>query len=401
MDRILELKNTIQAYAWGSKTAIPQLLGVENPSQQPQAELWMGAHPKAPSLVRIDKQWLPLNRVIDEHPDDILGPAIHQKFGAQLPFLFKVLAAAEPLSLQAHPSLVQARQGYRRENAAGIPLDAPDRNYKDQNHKPECICALTPFWALKGFRSKTEILDLARDLGASGFVQLLDPLTKKTDAEGLKDLFRNLMSIPQKVKQQMTREALQKARPLAGENPVFEWMRILGQAYPGDVGIFSPILLNLICLQPGQAMFLPSGELHAYLEGVGMELMANSDNVLRGGLTPKHVDVAELLDLLSFDPAAVELLAPREVRSLEHLYPTAAEEFVLSVISLQTGLPYRSPARRSVEIVICIEGRAVVVDEKRQNRLWLEKGMSLLIPAAVSQYRIEGAAVVYKAAVPI
>jgi mannose-6-phosphate isomerase len=401
MNRIFVLKNEIQDYAWGSLTAIPRLLGLETPAETPQAELWMGAHPKAPSRVHYDKQWLPLNRFIAAYPDEILGSAVHRKFGPYLPFLFKVLAAAEPLSLQAHPNRIQARQGFRRENDLGIPLDAPHRNYKDDQHKPECLCALTPFWGLRGFRKLSRVFELADTLGAGGVVQWLEPLKTNPNSEGLKQFFRAMMTAPPPQKQAVVREATEKAAKKADQDPIFHWMTVLADAYPDDIGILAPVLLNLIRLAPGQAMFLPAGELHAYLEGLGIELMANSDNVLRGGLTPKHIDVEEVLNVLVFEESTPDILTPPDPDALEYVYGTPAEEFVLSVIAVGSSRSYESPARRSVEIVICTEGEAEIIAGNPTEPTPLSRGISLLIPAAVPRYRIEGQAVIYKAAVPL
>jgi len=218
----------------------------------------------------------------------------------RLPFLFKVLASAKPLSIQAHPNRAQARQGFARENELGIPLDAPNRNYKDDNHKPEIICALTPFWALIGFRKIEEMIDLLERLQIHSLEKEIDILRAQPNSAGLKDFFRAVMTLDKQSKEEAVGEALVSAEARADEDPVSSWMIKLHQEYPGDIGVLSTVLLNLIRLEPGDALYQSAGELHAYLEGVGMELMANSDNVLRGGLTPKHVDVPELLNTLNF-----------------------------------------------------------------------------------------------------
>jgi len=279
------LKNTIQEYAWGSYTAIPELLGCESPAQAPQAELWLGAHPKAPSMVNCNGRWVSLLELIEQSPEDILGEKVAQRFDNRLPYLFKVLAAAKPLSIQAHPSRTQAKQGFARENRLRIPLDAANRNYKDDNHKPECICALTPFWALNGFRNISDILSLLEKTCHQGLETEITNLREKPDSQGLKRFFHELMTMEPPRQKQVINDALSYAQKHIQEDKVFEWMIHLHNEYPADIGVFAPVILNLICLEPGQAMFLPSGEMHAYLDGVGIELMANSDNVLRGGLT--------------------------------------------------------------------------------------------------------------------
>jgi mannose-6-phosphate isomerase len=401
MRKIGLLKNTVQKYAWGSVTAIPELLGEKYPSHEPAAELWMGAHAKAPSLVKCGGKWLSLIELIENNPREILGEEVAQRFGNKLPYLFKVLAAAKPLSIQVHPNLDQARVGFMRENDQGIALDAPNRNYKDDNHKPECICALTPFWALYGFRNISDILDLMLQGCPLGLAYELDRLKKSPNAGGLKRFYTELMTMDAVRKQQVVDESVQNAWKLADQNPVFQWMVRIAEEYPADIGILSPMLLNLILLKPGQALFLPAGELHAYLEGVGIELMANSDNVLRGGLTPKHIDVPELLKALKFDPRPVTVLEAVETDRNERVYASAANEFVLSVISVSHGRSYCKSDLKSVEIMLCTEGAAHLQAFGSKDIKNIEKGDSVIIPAAVKSYGVTGHATLHKAAVPL
>ena len=401
MPTIAELKNTIQNYAWGSLTAIPDLLGVSNPANIPQAELWMGAHRKAPSKVQHNGQWVSLSDLIDKYPEDILGKTVAQKFNNSLPYLFKVLAAASPLSIQAHPNSLQAREGYQRENSLGIPLDAPQRNYRDDNHKPECICALTPFWALCGFRKISTIVSYFNAVCPKGLKDELTALKLNATSEGLKHFFSILLTLDADRRQSIIDEAGSNARKSAGEDMAYEWIVKLSDVYPQDIGILSPLLLNLICLEPGQAIFLGAGQLHAYLDGVGIELMANSDNVLRGGLTPKHVDVRELLNVLHFDEHEVTLLVPDETNNYEQVYACPAEEFALSIIRLPENESYFRPNGKSVELLLCTAGKAELMDMDRETVLSMKKGMSAIIPAAVKRYKIEGQATFYKAAVPV
>jgi len=401
MRKIGLLKNSIQEYAWGSRTAIPELLGQSVPADKPQAELWMGAHPKAPSQVLADGLWRSLPEVIQESPEETLGQEVAARFSNKLPFLFKVLAAAKPLSIQAHPNKEQAGQGFARENELGVPLDAPHRNYRDDNHKPEIICALTPFWALNGFRGVSEILELLERTQVPILAETVLYLQNRPSQAGLKQFFYHLMSMEGKEQGKIVEEAVGFAEKQVDEDPVWTWVVRLNQEYPGDVGVFAPIFLNLVQLKPQQAMYLPAGELHAYLEGVGIELMANSDNVLRGGLTPKHIDVQELLTILSFTGGELNILRPEKLESGEAVYPTKAAEFVLSVIQGSATAPFRSSRNRSVEIVICTKGEARVTDLSDGEITLLTKGTSIIIPAAVDQYSIEGDGVLYKAAVPV
>ena len=400
MRSIKLLKNTIQNYAWGSPTAIPELLGEENPTLEPRAELWMGAHPKAPSLIQHDGRWLSLADLIAEYPQEILGSNVALSFNSKLPYLFKVLAAAKPLSIQAHPSLNQARVGFEKESSRGVAMDAPDRNYRDKNHKPECICALSPFWAMHGFCDIPEILAKIDKYCPVGLAAEQNLLKKNPDSEGLKRFFTFLMTMDSQRQKQVIDEAVQKARQMPDDNMVSHWMTRLSNEYPSDIGIFSPMLLNLIELKPGDALFLPAGELHAYLEGVGMELMANSDNVLRGGLTSKHIDVPELLKVVNFNPRPVNILKAVKMNKNERGYASEADEFVLSVVCVSAGNPYQSSESRSVEILLCTEGTACLKDNGTQELLNIKKGDSVIIPAAVVGYSISGDALIYKAAVP-
>jgi mannose-6-phosphate isomerase len=400
MRTIKLLKNTVQNYAWGSPTAIPELLGERNPSHEPRAELWMGAHPKASSFVNYDGQWLPLTELIARHPREILGDDVALKFGNKLPYLFKVLAAAKPLSIQAHPSLNQAKEGFERETDQGIDLDAPNRNYKDDNHKAECICALSPFWAMYGFRNIPDILGMLGKNCPVGLAAELDLLKNQPDSRGLKRFFTDLMTMDSQRQKRVVDEAVRNAHRYSEEDSAFHWMTRLSNEYPSDIGIFAPLLLNLIELKPGEALFLPAGELHAYLEGVGMELMSNSDNVLRGGLTPKHIDVPELLKVLNFKPRPVNILEAVKKNKNERVYASEADEFVLSVVSASAGSPYQSTESRSVEIMLCIEGTAYLKDNGTREIINIKKGESAIIPAAVIGYSITGDALIYKAAVP-
>ena len=281
----LELRNTIQPYAWGSRTAIAGILGRPGTSAIPQAEMWMGAHPKAPSQVRTGDGWQPLDRLIKRYPDAILGRGAADRFGTRLPFLFKVLAAAQPLSIQAHPSRLQAEEGFARENRAGIRLDDPQRNYRDDHHKPELICALTEFWALCGFRPRQELLARLRQVCPEGLAALLGDLEQNGRPADIRSIFTRLMTLGEKRRRALVDEVLVRAGRRQDEEDLWRWIARLGRRYPGDIGVLAPVLLNLVRLRPAEALFLPSGHLHAYLQGTGIELMANSDNVLRGGLT--------------------------------------------------------------------------------------------------------------------
>jgi mannose-6-phosphate isomerase len=317
------LTNTVMAYPWGSTQDLAALRGLP-PSEKPEAELWMGAHPNAPSSLDDGR---PLDAAIASGPVEFLGTAIAAEFG-RLPFLLKLLAAAEPLSLQAHPSKAQAEAGFAHEEALGIPRAAPHRNYKDNNHKPELVCALTPFWALCGFREPAESAALLRALE----VDALAPIVALLDAGNLREAFLTLLGVTGEARAALVRPAVAAAkarRPTAKTDPYF-WLARLGDAYPDDAGAITSLLLNLLELKPNQALYLPAGNLHAYLEGFAVEIMAASDNVLRGGLTPKYVDREELAKVLDIAPYAVVVFEPAIGTDHFAHYRTPARDFALA-----------------------------------------------------------------------
>jgi len=337
------LDNPIQRYAWGSPTAIPSLLG-KAPDGSPQAELWLGAHPSAPSKAG----GVSLEALIAQAPERILGEASIARFGPRLPFLLKVLAAAQPLSLQAHPSLAQAKAGFAKEEAARVPRGASNRNYRDENHKPEIICALTDFQALCGFRRLADSVKLFRGLGLD--VTLLEQ-------HGLRAYFEHVMTLPKEVQGALVDKLVDASRsPVKGFVAECALAQRLAAQYPRDIGIVGALLLNLVRLTPGEALFLDAGNLHAYLEGTGIELMANSDNVLRGGLTPKHVDVPELLSVLSFQDGPPKVLRPSA--GDEAVYATAAPDFRLSRITVE-ATPVTLPAR-GAQLLLVTDGELTV-----------------------------------------
>jgi mannose-6-phosphate isomerase len=395
---MLRLENPIQNYAWGSHTAIANLLGKPSPSEQPQAELWLGAHPKAPSLVLPSRE--PLSALIEREPKRILGGALEARFGARLPFLLKVLAAETPLSLQAHPTLAQARAGFDAEDARGVPLDAPNRNYRDRNHKPELLCALTPFSALCGFRAIPKTLELFRTLRAPHVGYLIDGLEQLPTEAGLSQLFSTLLGLSAERRAELAQETLDRCTELAAfEGPFqheFSWAVRVGVLYPGDIGIVSALLLNLVQLAPGEAIYLPAGNLHAYLNGVGMEIMANSDNVLRGGLTPKHMDPGELLHVLDFRSGPVGVLQG-EARGSARVYQTPAAEFELQAFQILFGEQPSISDRRGPEIVFCQQGDISV--ECGTEKIALEQGEALFLDASEAGYTLRGEGRLFRASV--
>jgi mannose-6-phosphate isomerase len=396
--RIALLKNPVKTYPWGSRTFIPQLLRETSPAEKPRAELWMGTHPNGPSLVSEGDAWVPLQDVIAKDPEGILGKPVAEKFSKALPFLFKVLAADRPLSVQVHPNRAQAREGFLQENSDAIPLTSPDRTYKDENHKPEILCALRPFWLLKGFRKISEILHF---MDQAGIPDLGAPLRSQPDARGLQAFFTALMTMGKDEQTILVSAVLNTVKSDPHADSALGWVLKLSRSYPSDVGVLTPLFLNIIGLEPGEAVYLRPGELHVYLEGAGVELMANSDNVLRGGLTSKTVHVPELLRIVDFTCEEPRILRPEPKENGEYLYAAPAEEFALSVISLDGDASLRSSQDRSVEILICVEGKGRVTDLGRGDGLLFDRGTAMIIPADVKQYEIQGKAKIYKAATPL
>jgi len=391
---VFPLENPVQNYAWGSRTAIADFLGRPSPEGRPEAELWIGAHPSAPSRMAGAGASERLDALIASAPESLLGADVARRFRGELPFLLKVLAVGEPLSIQCHPNQVQARAGFERENQAGIPLTAFERNYRDGHHKPELVAALSRFVVLKGFRPIGEMLQLLRPLELGDIQTIIAALQHQDD---LRHFFSALLSLDPETKRRTMTRAAEAAARIQQENPAYAWVVRLHDKYPGDAGVLSPLLLNLVELQPEEALFLPAGELHAYLDGVALEIMANSDNVLRGGLTPKHIDVGELLAIAHFKPGSADVLRPERVSARERVYRTAAAEFELGLIRVASSAPYWSPAGRGVEMLLGLEGDATLVAGR--SSLSLEKGRSAFVPAEVASYRIEGSGRVCRAGV--
>ncbi|MGD8168153.1 mannose-6-phosphate isomerase, class I [Herbiconiux sp. P16] len=412
----VSIVNTPRDYAWGSTTAIPELLGTPE-TGEPQAELWLGAHPGSPSRV--------LDPVLTGGAGDLAAwiaadPATALGKGHTLPFLLKILAAAHPLSLQAHPTLDRAREGFERENAAGVPLEASNRNYKDALHKPEIIVALSPtFDALCGFRPLAEVremVDLLVMIDGSQtaprwelygpMVHLLeDSVTEhETDAEVLQSVVAWLLGGGPEVEAlighlvRTTEKALHPAHAHLTDpyTPSFETVVQLNEAYPGDPGIVISLLLNRVTLTAGQALYLPAGNIHAYLRGLGVELMAASDNVLRGGLTPKHVDVPELLEVLDFDSLPVPFLAPTSPVPGLQLFQPDVNDFVLARIEVGDSVSTVAYPPRGAAIAICIEGSVTL--SGGTGSITLSRGDSVFVTPQEGELTATGSGTVFVAA---
>jgi mannose-6-phosphate isomerase len=394
---LLLLDNPIQNYAWGSRTSLAKLLG-RPPAAVPEAELWIGAHPKASSRLSDGRSLLDAIRA---DPVGMLGADVSERFGARLPFLLKVLAVDAPLSLQAHPDREQAARGFAREERAGVALDDPARTYKDDNHKPELLCALTPFEALSGFRPNEEAAELFESLGVRS-IDLAAEL-RSGGAEALRRSFSRLMTLSEAERASVTSDVLGRCERAAGSGRFaasLGWAIELGRRYPGDIGAVASLLLNHLSLAPLEAVFLDAGRLHAYLSGTGVEIMANSDNVLRGGLTPKHVDVPELLSVLCFDTPPVRPSPTESPSASEVRYLTPASEFSLSRIELEQGSGFHSEVV-GPEILLCVDGQASVEHGARAPApaRVLRRGQACFFSASSGSYKLDGSARLFRARV--
>lgn len=380
------LTGTIQPYPWGSTTAIPEFLGTE-PTGEPQAELWLGTHPQGPSRLGDDQG---LAEYLAAAPEARIGSASVARFGPRLPYLMKVLAAARPLSLQAHPSRQQAERGFAREEAAGIPRDAADRTYRDDWPKPEALCALEPVQALCGFRDPQESFALFERLRVRSALDLVAPLADG-GAEALAEVFGRLLRLPEDARGVID-EVVSAAVDGQGRRlDEFAATAVeIATHYPGDPGVLAALLMNRVSYGPYQAIFLPAGNLHAYLSGTGVEIMANSDNVLRGGLTGKYIDVDELITLLDFTPGPPDLVPIDEPEPGVYHYRTPAPEFGLWRLEPQGGT-VTLPAAGTGRVLLAAAGTIMVTADGVE--LSLTRGQAAFVPADVSDAALSGAGI--------
>jgi mannose-6-phosphate isomerase len=383
------LRGAVRTYAWGSRTAIAAFTGRPTPTPHPEAELWFGAHPGDPAWLETDGGEQSLLDALRADPEGQLGDAVLNRFGDCLPFLVKVLAADEPLSLQAHPSAAQAAVGFEREEKRGIPISSPTRNYRDRSHKPELVIALDEFEALAGFRDVANSIELMRALAVPGLEPYVDLLIGQPDADGLRALFTTWITAPQPDLDVLVPAVLDGAinymrsgasRFADEAKTVLE----LGERYPGDAGVLAALLLNRMRLAPGDGIFLPAGNLHTYLSGFAVEVMANSDNVLRGGLTPKHVDVPELLRILDFDPVSETALRPQMHRDgTELIYGVPTDEFAVSRVSIDgenLGHEIDAAVRHDgPQVLLCTDGSVLL--HAKSSSLTLHRGQAAWVPA--------------------
>lgn len=409
MKKVFPIKGAIQNYAWGGKEFIPQLMNLQNADSQPFAEVWLGAHQRGPARLNVAGEELSLKDFLEKNPE-ALGEKVLDKFGKRLPYLFKVLDVKKMLSIQTHPTKKAAEIGFAREEKAGVSITAFDRNYKDDNHKPEVMVAMTEFWLLHGFKSLQAIEEVLKLVPE--FEMLLEYyqriLQKEVDNK-LFHFYKNLMEMPQ----QMVDEILQ---PLAERLSLDFVVNKLSKNSPDywaalafrdnmlegghfDRGVFSIYIFNLVCLQKGEGIFQDAGIPHAYLEGVNMELMANSDNVFRGGLTVKHVDVNELLEHMSFEEVVPKVLTGTEIEDGVKVYQTPAPDFELTRISLNNSEQYSAQEATTPETLMVMEGEVIVQSENNEFRL--ERGEAFFATSGSKYILVSaGTSVVFKAAVP-
>lgn len=358
-----------RTYAWGSRVALPRLSGEPTPAQYPIAERWFGAHPTGPATI----DGVGLNEIISADPIRALGDDTAEAYEDTLPFMVKLLAADRALSLQAHPSRAIATEGYDRESSQGIAVDATNRNYRDRNHKPELIVALSPFRALAGFRPPEDTIRILDIIGCERLRPYRDMLDAQRDDEGLRAIFTSFITLPRSSAADLVDDVVSRLVHMLADGSVpAEMLSVckgileLSEQYPGDSGVLGALLLNLVELSPGEGLYLGEGSLHAYLSGMGIEVMANSDNVLRGGLTSKHIDVPELLRVLDFSPLARPVVTtspefppnaePADALEVER-YPTAAEEFHVSRIRASSDCRVELDDS-GPQIIVCTRGRA-------------------------------------------
>jgi mannose-6-phosphate isomerase len=394
---VMRLDGSLRSYAWGSHVTIAALRGRRHPTQRPEAELWFGAHPSGPSELMFDGGSWPLDAVIADAPEASLGRPMTARFGPQLPFLLKLLAIERPLSLQAHPSAEQAATGFRDEDARGVPIDAPERTYRDPWPKPELLCALSDLDALAGFRDPVATRALLEDLDVPELGWLVEDLGMR-GAEALADAVARLLRWPAGERLGLVDSVRERAEVVARADgrhaAVARWLVVLGNDYPADPGVAVAALLNLIRLRPGDAIHLPAGNLHAYLRGTAVEVMAASDNVLRGGLTVKHVDVDGLLGVLDTDPLTRPRVPPVPIPGGQS-YPTPAEHFALArLVPGEHGLELD---RRGPEILLTVGGAASVVADGLTVEL--TSGQAAFVPADARTVSVRGEGPVFRATV--
>ena len=412
---MLDLESHLQHYAWGSETEIPALLRTA-PDGTPWAEAWFGAHPMAPSRIAGGDR---LDALIAADPVRMLGADVGRAFQGRLPYLLKIIAAERPLSLQVHPTRAHAEESFAAENAAGLALDSPRRTYRDANHKPEMLIALTPFTALCGFRTPRRAAVILEGLGTALTDRLHSLLVANPTAHGMRAAFRTLVSASMRPSPEAVHEVVDacRARAEANASPsprIDRFVALLAAHHPGDPGVVAALLLNPVTLQPGEAMYVPPGALHAYLHGTGLEVMATSDNVLRAGLTPKKVDADEVLQCVSVTAAPPLRVAPERQNPTSVAYYAPVDDFELAITQLPPKYGTSVGASgagangaRAVDhpipgtgprIVLALEGEMTLTTASGTHAL--PAGKAVFIPAADGPLTARGAGRFAQASVP-
>jgi mannose-6-phosphate isomerase len=398
-DKIFKLNGKVQNYAWGGTAFIPQWLGMDNPENKPFAEYWMGAHPSASSTVNIRNEEKNLYGLIQNDPDLFIGKKTNKAF-EELPYLFKILDVKDMLSIQVHPSKEAAAKGFDDEEANNILITASNRNYKDKNHKPEVMVALSEFWLLHGFLAKDKLLKVLQSIPE---FNRFEKIFLDKDYKGL---YEHIMLMPQEESDKILSSLIDKEIARKKNNELTKadagwWVaKLYENAKPSsnfDRGIFSIYLFNIVRTEPGEAVFQGAGVPHAYLEGQNVELMANSDNVLRGGLTPKHIDVPELLKHIAFEGIEPDIMKGNQLATGEINYPCPVKDFGISKIELSNGETYTSTTS-SLEIIVVIAGEMQVAGT---NNLSVKKGESIaVLPNETYGISTSSKVYAYKAFVP-
>ena len=399
-NKFYKIEGKVQNYDWGGKSFIPNLVSENIEENTTYAEYWLGAHLKAPSKVITDNGSVSLELFLSENPIENLGLEVANNFG-KLPYLFKVLDVSKMLSIQVHPSIAAAKIGYKKENDQGIPLTASNRNFKDENHKPEIMVALTDFWLLHGFLEQEKLVKNLKETVELSF--LLNTFLE----DGYLGLYKKVMEYSQSEVNTVLRPLVKRILPkfidneLDKSSPAYWAAKSLNNKYSEDIdkGIFSIYFFNILNLSRGEAIFQDAGVPHAYLEGVNMELMANSDNVLRAGLTSKHIDVVELIKNTKFEETIPNILNGEENKDNgEIVFKTIAKDFELSKIELIESVTHSSTSN-SVEILMALKGAATITQNKES--ITIKKGEAILIKANTTYKITTNLEVeIYKASVP-
>ncbi len=398
MNTAYKLQGIHRHYEWGGQSFIPKLMHIDNATSKPFAEYWMGAHPSAPSIVETPEGAVALDQMIAENTIQFLGAKTTDRFGS-LPYLFKILDVEKMLSIQVHPSKENAEKGFNKEQIAGLPIDAPHRNYKDQNHKPEVMVALSDFWLLHGFMPAMALKERLTSLAP--FHNLL-PIFGMDDYAGL---YSHFMRLDQSAADAILKPLLALAveEVAAGKvdkaHPHWWANKYYGGIVPAsniDKGILSIYILNIVNVPKYHGVFQGAGLLHAYLEGQNIELMANSDNVLRGGLTPKHIDIEELLEHIKFEPTYPIMLYGDMKNSNEVQFPCPVPDFGLTKITLSQGESYTNETN-SFEMFLVLQGEVHLdgIDLKAGELAAVKAGASYHIQQSGSE-----TAVIFKSFVP-